>query len=442
MTLPPLAELPFQSQFAETERWPADKLRAQQFRQLGLVAEHARRTVPFYRARFAAAGITGPKQLARHWHKLPVLTRREVQAAGTLLHSAAVPAGHGAVIPNTTSGSTGMPVTVLGTELDARFFKAFELRTLLWHGFDFQRKLASIRKLKTGVALYPEGIVAGRWGDTATFPFATGPAVALNISSSIDEQAEFLTRHRPDYLTINPTTLAALIEYMAQRGMPAPPVAKILTTAEMLRPELRAACRDAWGADIVDVYSAQEVGPIAVQCPEQEHYHVQAEHSLVEIVDDKGEDCAPGEIGRVVVTPLHNFAMPLFRYAIGDYAEIGEPCPCGRGLPVLRRILGRSRNMLVAPDGQRYWPFFGATGFRRAAPVSQYQFVQTAPDAIEARLVVERALTDPEEAALRARIEESLPFPCRIAFRFVPEIPRREGGKYEDFISEVATAVH
>jgi phenylacetate-CoA ligase len=54
-----------------------------------------------------------------------------------------------------------------------------------------------------------------------------------------------------------------------------------------------------------------------------------------------------------VVTPLHNFAMPLIRYAIGDYAEAGPPCACGRGLPVLARILGRARNLLTLPHGER-----------------------------------------------------------------------------------------
>ena len=133
---------------------------------------------------------------------------------------------------------------------------------------------------------------------------------------------------------------------------------------------------------------------------------------------DRGEACAPGEVGRVVVTPLRNFAMPLLRYDISDYAELGELCPCGRGLPVLRRVVGRARHMLVAPDGQRYWPFFGATSFRRIAPLTQYQFVQTSCDAIEGRLVVERPLTQAEQEALRAHTT-ALSF--RIEFSFVAE---------------------
>jgi phenylacetate-CoA ligase len=346
-----------------------------------------------------------------------------------------VPEAHGAVLSNTTSGSTGIPVTVLGTELDARFFKALELRLLLWHDFDFSRKIAFIRRYQSDAARFPTGAEADSWGDGATFPFPTGRAVRLNIiDASVEQQAEWLARHNPDYLNTNPSNLAVLIETCVEKSIPIN-VSKIITTAETLSPELRRTARGAWGAEIVDIYSAQEVGHIAVQCPEHHHYHIQAEHVLVEILNEKNDPCLPGEIGRVIITPLRNFAMPLLRYDIGDYAELGEPCPCGRGLPVVRRVLGRARNMLVAPDGQRYWPFFGATGFRRIAPLTQYQFVQTSYDTLQARLVVERPLTVAEQEGLRTRIQTTLPYPVQIEFNFVDEIPRNPSGKYEDFVS-------
>jgi len=435
--LPALADLPLQAQLAETERWPPHKLRSHQFQQIAILAEHAQRTVPFFQARFAAAGITDPRRIDRLWHRLPLLSRQEVQTAGTALHSTAVPPAHGGILSNTTSGSTGVPVTVLGTELDARFFKALDLRMLLRHGFDFTRKLAMIRWFEPDRARYPNGAVAAAWGDRATFPFPTGPAVYLNIlTTDVERQAEWLARHDPDYLNTNPTNLSALVDACVRRSI-ALRISKVVTTGETLLPEVRGAVREAWSAEIVDAYSAQDVGHIAVQCPEYEQYHVQGEHVLVEILSEQGEDCAPGEIGRVVVTPLRNFAMPLFRYDIGDYAEMGEPCPCGRGLPVLRRVLGRGRNMLVTPDGRRYWPFFGATFYRGIAPLTQYKFIQTSRDAIEARLVVERPLTQAEQEGLRTRIRTTLPYPFRIDFTFVDEIPRSPGWKYEDFISQI-----
>ena len=92
--------------------------------------------------------------------------------------------------------------------------------------------------------------------------------------------------------------------------------------------------------------------------------------NFVEIVDDAGRPVPPGTEGNIVVTCLTNYAMPLLRYRLGDFAELGSDCSCGRGLPVLKRILGRERNsVLIAPSGERFWPVFGTHRFSRIAPI-------------------------------------------------------------------------
>ena len=106
------------------------------------------------------------------------------------------------------------------------------------------------------------------------------------------------------------------------------------------------------------MYSSQEFGYIALQCPDAHTYHVQSEAVYVEILDGPGGPCRPGEVGRVVISTLHNYATPLLRYEMGDYAETGGDCVCGRTLPVLNRIVGRERNMWIMPNGQRMWPVF------------------------------------------------------------------------------------
>ena len=200
---------------------------------------------------------------------------------------------------------------------------------------------------------------------------------------------------------------------------------------------MRRVCAEVWHARVTDIYSANEVGYLALQCPGRDSYHVQAESCFVEVLDDAGAPCGPGQSGRVVVTPLHNFAMPLIRYELGDYAEVGAACPCGRGLPVLSRVLGRTRNMVVLPNGDRRWPIFGAFHFAEIAPVRQHQLIQRGATQVEVRLVVDRALTDPELARIRGRVVESLGFPFELVFSFPSEIGRSPGGKYEEFRSDM-----
>lgn len=86
------------------------------------------------------------------------------------------------------------------------------------------------------------------------------------------------------------------------------------TYSEQLAPDLRDRVREAWNVPVTDIYTANKVGYVALQCPQSDRYHVVAEDILVEIIGDGGRPCGPGESGRVIVTSLHNFAMPLFRY--------------------------------------------------------------------------------------------------------------------------------
>ena len=163
-----------------------------------------------------------------------------------------------------------------------------------------------------------------------------------------------------------------------------------------------------------------------------------AETLIVEILDQSGEPCGPGETGRVVITDFTNFATPLIRYEIGDYAEVGGR-HCGRWLPLLQRILGRHRNLMVLPDGRRQWPSPGHGRFRAIAPVLQFQIIQTARNVIEAHFVVSRSPTTDEEAALREAILSGLghPFTAIMKYHDTP-LPRSAGGKFEEFICKVA----
>ncbi len=177
----------------------------------------------------------------------------------------------------------------------------------------------------------------------------------------VDDQLAWLVRERPDYLLTHPTILDRLLRHSAETGVKPAGLKQVLTLSEILPPGLRDLCHELWGASIRDTYSSREVGYLALQCPEAQHYHLQSETVLVEILDAQGRRCAPGEVGRVVATPLHNVAMPLLRYDLGDYAEVGaevgaeggtdagDACRCGRGLAVVRRILGRRQNMLRLP---------------------------------------------------------------------------------------------
>jgi phenylacetate-CoA ligase len=424
------ALLALQFQLERTQWLPPGRLVEFQFRQLDGLMRHAWETVSYYRERWRGAYDPGIPLTPERFSSLPFLTRNDLRGQFDALRSTAIPPAHGGTGESRTSGSTGSPVRVLKTGLCELWWRAFTLRDHAWHQRDLGGKLAAIRQ---GV----EDGESAEWGPATGVVLETGPLATLPAGTEVGRQIEWLQRQQPDYLITHPTNLAELARRSLAQGIRLPGLREARTSGEMLPQETRVLCRQAWDVPVRDMYSANEMGYLALQCPDHEHYHVQAESVILEVLDRQDRPCAPGQIGRVVVTSLHNFAMPIIRYDIGDYAEAGAACPCGRSLPVLNRIVGRTRNMLVLASGERYWPNFGLRNLTDSVPILQYQFVQKSLDRLQARLVTERGLSPDQESRLRQQLLARLPDGYRIEIEYCGVIERGAGGKFEDFISEI-----
>ncbi len=425
------AALALQFQLEMSQWWSVAQLAQWQLRQLHTVLAHARETIPFWRRRFDAAGFdpaTTPDFDA--FRLLPLLRREDMLTSRSELLSPAVPPEHGTVTRGGTSGSTGIPVTYYGTGLTDFFWRAFTLREHFWHRRDFSGKLAAIR-------LKVENGETPGWGPATDSVLQTGPCALLNLRTDIDDQLDWLERQAPQYLISNATNLRWLAERALERGLRLPGLLQTRSFGGPVDERARQSVRDAWNVDIADLYTAEEVGYIALQCPDSDNYHLQAENLITEILGEDGRPCEAGQIGRVVVTTLHNFAMPLFRYDLGDYAEAGAACPCGRGLPAIRRVIGRERNILRLPDGRRHWPSFPIDKWSSAVPViRQLQIVQKTLLEMHVRIVAPRDLSADEASQLIEVLQGCLGHPFRMTVERVGEIGRSGNYKFEDFVSE------
>jgi len=417
----------------EQSQWlsPA-ALAEQQFRQIEALVEFLWPASAFYRERLFAAGWSPGQELNEStWRALPILKRATVQSCSTQLIVENAPKAHGRAMEYSTSGSLGMPVQGLGNELTHLFNSALIVRNHLWQRRDLSGKFASIRsKVESGS--HPD------WGRIESAAFFTGPAAILDISTDIERQLDWLRAEAPIYLLTHPSNLRSLLRRARERAISVPSLRELSTFGEMLPADLRDLAREVWNLPVTDVYSSEEFDNIALQCPvHAENYHIQAENLLVEIVDDSGVPCAPGEIGRVLVSTLHNFTMPLLRYEIGDYAQAGASCACGRGLPVIRRIVGRRRNMLRLPGGRSHWPSFPYEDFKPIADFRQIQIIQHQVEAIEVRLAGTAPMTGEREALFSARLCDLLHGEYSIRYSYPESIAPSSGGKFEDFLSLV-----
>ena len=332
--------LAIEFQLEQSEWWTAAELREHQLLQLGHLLAHTQTTVPFYGAALAAAGYRPGEPLTTEiWERLPILDQGAPQAQRDALTSRAIPPSHGPVRElSVDRGARPMHLRITETAQLMRL--VVFLREQIWHRRDLSGKRAVLRPEPAGVQ--PGGRREEHWGWPMGLLYQTGPQTVLDRRAALADQMDWLGREAPAYLVGSPADVLALARAFQARRLTLPSLKGVQVLGGALGAGLRETCRAAWGAPVEHLYRAEEVGPLAVQCPEHEHLHVQCEQALVEVLNAQGRPCGPGEIGRVVATSLHNFAMPLIRWDVGDSAEVGAPCPCGRGLPVLTRIVDRA----------------------------------------------------------------------------------------------------
>ena len=419
----------------DSQYWTADALLLGQQLQVTETVCWAVENSPYYATLSAPAHelakLAGdPDAFWCAWRRLPILTKQALRAHGNEINARTHAPGHQPAGKNLTSGSTGTPVEVHTTRLTQLIWNSLTVREHLWQHRNFSKRLGAIRFLpKTGRD--PRGYRAQSWGSPVAKLYPSGPASAIHIGLPIDTLADWLIEFDPHYLLTSPSIAAALMAILDARP---PSLEEIRCMFEPVDPDLERRLADEWQVRCADTYSANEVGYIAFRCPEARNLHLQAEGLVVEILDESGAPCAVGESGRVVVTSLHNLATPLLRYDLGDYATVGPKCSCGRGSSVIERVLGRVRNLARSPEGKPFWPV-SLHRIRHVKSIRQAQYVQTALDAIELRIVLNRPLQIDEHDEVVKNVQSALGYPYLVTVVPVAALERGPTGKFEEFLS-------
>jgi phenylacetate-CoA ligase len=254
---------------------------------------------------------------------------------------------------------------------------------------------------------------------------------------STAQQVEWLKRLRAAYVISYPSNLADIGRFARATDTKLDFLA-VLTFGEMTTPDAAEAIRDCFGLAPIDRYGSTEIGLAAATCPHSGQYHAMAELLLIELVDGADRPVGPGVAGRVVITSFYNFAMPLIRYDIGDYAAWAvEPCGCGRSLPTISTIYGRARNLFRLNDGSSVWPVVRSREIGVFVPHRQYQMVQVALDRLELRYVPLAPDQTNDLAGLNDYVRKRVHPSLTVTAVAVNTIPRGSGGKYEDCVSLV-----
>ena len=421
----------------QSQYWSPERRDAERRQNIARMLAHARDHVPFYRERLASIfRIPGEIDWSR-WSEIPILTRRDLLEEREALQSRALPPAHGRVATTSTTGSTGASVTVSSSAFTSMVTGAGVFRGHQWHGIDSRKDLLGWAGNDPEVGNAPNGEVFDRWGPAWQMP--GGTYRRFNRMTDVDTLLDMISRFHPAYLTTRPKSAQFLALRAMERELHLSLEAILGISTSVLGDE-RADCSAAFGARLVGQYGSKEAQNIAWQCPTGQHYHVNDEIVLLEIIDDQGRPCGPGQVGRVIVTHVFNYAQPLIRYDQGDLAVLGEPCGCGRTLTVIDRIVGRTTHQFRFPDGKVVSPII-PEGLRVLLNAQYWQIAQVAPLALEVRYVPfnePRYPVDQNRVAeiIRARTHSS------VALTFLPRasLPTVQGGKFIEYVYEVPDA--
>lgn len=242
---------------------------------------------------------------------------------------------------------------------------------------------------------------------------------------------------RPRYILGYTSTLSSLADKLLRRKLLlSRPLHSVMTIAETLTPHRRRLIEQYFGAPIINRYGLREFKFWSAQsCSESpDRFHVNTELVVSEIVRKDGTPASPGELGRVVLTNLHNYAMPFIRYDTGDLAVAGATlCACGRGFPLVEQLEGRSTECVHTQSGKMINPvslgqyLFVSHDYVEA--VRQYQLIVETSNRMRLLVVPSAAFAEETRERLHQHMVELLGKDVTLAVEIVDEIPLEKSGK-------------
>jgi phenylacetate-CoA ligase len=414
----------------ERSQWASpDDLKMLQRAKLRALLRHAGTQTPFYRERFRAAGvdIEGDDPLEAI-ERLPILEKPEIRAYIDQMLWFDAPGG---LFAHNTGGSTGEPLIFWFDRRRQAYDQAARARSHRWYGVDIgdrelylwgspieMNRADRVRRLRD--TLFNHRLISA---------FEMSP-------TRMDNYLEAIERYRPACIFGYPSSIALLAEHGLERSRPltTPDLRVVFVTGEVCLPYQRDQIAAYFGVPVSDGYGSREAGFLAHECPMGE-MHITAENVFIEILEDD-RPVPVGENGDIVVTHLDAYAMPFIRYRTGDRGRLKPGrCRCGRGLPLMDMVHGRTTDFLYLPDGtirhalSIIYPLRAMPGVRRFRVIQHENFAVTIDVECDKR---DEQVT--QEKVIR-NVRPVLQDQVDVSVRIVEHIPTTDSGKYRHVLS-------
>ncbi len=421
----------------QTPKGSWENLRSIQREKLTRLLQHAAEHVPFYRERLRLAGFGSARDLrADLLPYLPVLTREDLQLSSENLRAQNWPSER--LVQNSSGGSTGTPVRIWQDQAYRDELLATAWISDAMQGWRFGDRVAMLwgspkdrgrlQSLKSRVLMRARGV---KFYDA----FAMGRA-------TIEQYHRELQGYRPHVLVGYASALAVYARYLIELGRkPAYPLVSVISSAECLTEDQRRVIQSCFQVPVFDRYGSREVGCIGSECLHRRGLHLHPLDHVIEVVDALTGAPVLGRPGRVLVTSLTNFVMPLIRYEIGDLAVMGkEGCPCGFPGPMLKTVVGRTSDFIHSPSGRQVHGEYFTHAFYGLKSVRQFQFVQKSRTDFVLRIVATPEFRSADLDCILAETEKALGGEAKLSIEFPRAIAPSPSGKQRFTISELESS--
>jgi phenylacetate-CoA ligase len=422
-------------EFEASQYLELNEIRTRQWNNLKKLIDHAYKSSSFYKTRLEQAGLT-PLDIHdfSDYLKVPLLLKKDIQEHLADLTSKKYHPEN--LVSNRTGGSTGMPLHYFHDKERLFSMEASAIRHFRWAGHNIGDKIAAIWGSRRDIS-HPDGIKSKLRG------LLVERSIILDSSSINEVTLEHFTR---ELLRFKPKTIQAyaksiyfFAQYCKEKNIKGIHPQSIISSAEVLLEHERELIEEIFQCKVFDFYGSREVSVIASECSEHKGLHINTDTLYVEFLDDTGEPVAPGQPGNIVITDLFNYGMPFLRYKIED---IGIPsdkvCSCGRGLPLMEMVAGRTTDFIVTPQGMRVSGAALTIYLISSIPgIRQAQIIQDKIDHLNFRIVPGPEFNNGSLEILKEKVPEFFGSEMRYDVTLVEEIHKDPSGKYRFSISNI-----
>tara|TARA_R110001583_G_scaffold143203_1_gene295305 strand:+ start:14041 stop:15456 length:1416 start_codon:yes stop_codon:yes gene_type:complete len=419
----------------ESSQWlPSNKLLELQNKNLSRFVQHLINNNSYYSEMFSSLGLNPSDiQSVADLNRLPLLSKKEIRD-----HQQALKCEHnGKLIKYNTGGSSGEPLIFYMSMDRVSHDVAAKWRATRWWNVDIG---------DTEAVIWGSPIELGkqdRIKQVRDWLLRSHLIPAFDLRpESINSYLKQLQKLRPKMVFGYPSVIEQLTLAAEQQDITLNRLGTevVFTTSEMLYDHQRQQIEKAFNAPVANGYGARDAGFIAHQCPAGS-LHISAEHIIVEIIDEHGEPCAAGNEGEIVITHLATSGFPFVRYQTGDMGTLSPtPCSCGRGLPVLQEVQGRSTDFITATDGAKVHALALIYILREIPSIEQFKVIQLGSHQTEIQIRANSQFEDSALQVIKTAMKQRLGQDMQVDVVKVNHFPVTKNGKFRYVEDRTASA--